>query len=138
MKLRLIREVLASDYTAGRLYVNNVFQCYTLEDADRRLENGGTKIYGETAIPLGSYPVIVNYSNRFKRELPLLVNVPQFEGIRIHPGNTHEDTHGCILVGNVRGSGQVNDSRAAFNKLFEKLEEAYAKEDAIEITVERA
>ena len=99
MKLLLLRDHFTNSTTLGKLYVNGIFQCYTLEDKDRELEKGNEKLYGETAIPRGSYQVIIDYSNRFKRELPRLKDVPQFEGIRIHPGNTHEDTHGCILVG---------------------------------------
>ena len=138
MKLTLVRELLSDSCTHGRLYVNNHFQCYTLEDKDRNLENGGQKIPGETAIPLGKYPVIVNYSNRFKRELPLLVNVPQFTGVRIHTGNSAVDTEGCILVGNSRASGWLGDSRSAFNRLFLLLDDAYVREEEIELTVERA
>lgn len=138
MKLRLIREVFTDKYTHGRLYVDNKLQCFTLEDKDRYLEEGGEKVYANTAIPVGTYQVIVNMSARFKRELPLLCDVPQFEGIRIHPGNTAADTAGCVLVGNVRGVDRVTDSRAAFNKLFEQLDAAYDREQPIEITVERA
>ena len=137
MKLRLVREILGPRFTQGRLYVNGKFQCYTLEDADRKLDNGGVKIPGETAIPAGKYPVIVNYSSRFKRDMPLLVNVPQFSGIRIHPGNTAEDTEGCVLVGNVRGNGYLSDSRSAYNTLFKMLDTAYDKEEDIEISIER-
>lgn len=86
--------------TIGELYLDGKFVCYTLEDKDRKLENGGKKIYGETAIPRGTYEVEITYSPKFERFLPLLINVPQFENIRLHNGRdivTEKDTHGCII-----------------------------------------
>ena len=80
-----------------------------------------TKIAGETAIPYGSYKVIVNMSNRFKRLMPLLVDVKGFEGVRIHNGNTKADTHGCILVGATKSKDFIGDSKVTFNKLMTKL-----------------
>lgn len=135
MKLLLIREPSGETCMHGKLYVNGVFECFTLEDVDRKLENGGEKIYGRTAIPRGTYEVIINHSQRFKRDLPLLLNVPAFSGVRIHSGNTSEDTEGCILVGSTRGDQRVNNSRVAFNKLFDQLDEAYAANESIELEV---
>lgn len=136
MKLKLVRETLTEFSTIGSLYVNGVFECYILEDEDRRLEEGGQKVYGKTAIPLGTYKVTINMSNRFKRLLPLLIGVPQFEGIRIHPGNTDKDTEGCLLPGTGVGINNVLNSRVAFDRLFKKLQDAaYRKEDiTIEVT----
>jgi hypothetical protein len=88
--------------TIGELLIDGIFECYTLEDVERDV-----KIKGETAIPKGAYKVIINESTRFKRLLPLLLNVPNFEGVRIHSGNTNHDTEGCILVGQTRGEGYV-------------------------------
>jgi hypothetical protein len=138
MKLRLFRSVMANRYTVGRLYVDGKYHCDTLEDTDRRLEdNPGAKVYGKTAIPRGTYDVLITMSNRFKRELPLLKNVPGFEGIRIHPGNTHEDTDGCVLVGVLADSSdRMILSRATFNGLFKLLERAYDANDPIVMTVE--
>ena len=79
----------------GDLFVDGVFFCHTLEDEKRA---DGLKVYGETAIPSGTYNVILNRSNRFKRIMPLLLDVPKFKGIRIHGGNTSKDSHGCPLV----------------------------------------
>ncbi len=99
--------------------VNGIFECFTLEDVERPV-----KIKGETAIPKGTYKVIINQSNRFKRQLPLLLNVPGFEGVRIHAGNTNHDTEGCILVGQTRHKEFIGKSRKAFDKLFKKMQKA--------------
>ena len=101
--------------TIGKLYVDSSFECYTLEDA---LKPDGVKIGGETAIPEGTYELIIDMSARFKRRMPHVLAVPGFAGIRIHAGNTEADTHGCILVGNIRGEGRILESRAAFEHLF--------------------
>jgi len=99
MQLELERKEFFNDRTIGGFYINGVWYCYSLEDADRNLESGGVKIPKQTAIPRGNYKVIRDYSNRFQREMPHILNVPQFEGIRIHAGNTPVDTEGCILLG---------------------------------------
>jgi hypothetical protein len=129
MKLTLKREPSTTKSTPSKLYVDGVFECYTLEDVVRP-----SKIYGEAAIPAGTYKVIINMSNRFKRLLPLLLNVPNYEGIRIHPGNTDKDTEGCILPGVTRSVDFVGNSRVAFDALFAKMQKA----DSIEITIEPA
>jgi hypothetical protein len=103
----------------GELLVNGVWECFTLEDAERPV-----KIKGETAIPKGTYRVIINESNRFKRLLPLLIDVPNFEGVRIHSGNSNHDTEGCILVGQTRNKNYIGQSRKAFEKLFKKMQVA--------------
>lgn len=120
MKLTLLREPSTADATFGVLFVDGRFECFTLEDVIRE----GPKVYGATAIPEGSYRIIVNQSPRFRRRLPLLLSVPGFEGIRIHPGNHPRETEGCILVGLRRSvaSSEVLESRLAFNPLLEKLE----------------
>lgn len=119
MDLTLIRESSSTQSTMGKLMVDGVFECYTLEDVVR-----ATKIAGETAIPAGTYKVIIDMSNRFKRLLPLVVDVPGFAGIRIHPGNTAKDTEGCILVGTSRSKDFVGNSRVAFDALFKKMQAA--------------
>jgi hypothetical protein len=101
------------------MLVDGLFQCFTLEDVERPV-----KIKGETAIPKGTYKVIINESNRFKRLLPLLLNVPDFEGVRIHSGNSNHDTEGCILVGQTRNKNYIGQSRKAFEKLFKKMQSA--------------
>ena len=105
MKLFLQRIAQTPEYTIGRLEIDGKFFCNTLEDTVR-----DEKIAGKTAIPEGTYEVIVNRSARFKRDLPLLLDVPNFEGIRIHRGNTAKDTSGCILVGENKVKGKVINS----------------------------
>lgn len=104
MKLVVIREPSREYGTYGKLYINGLFECHTLEDVDRRLEVGGKKIPGETAIPRGTYDVTIDMSTRFKKLMLRVKGVPQFEGIRIHAGNKSADTEGCILLGNGRGT----------------------------------
>lgn len=95
----------------------------------------GPKVYGETAIPAGTYNVVITPSQRFKRDLPMVENVPGFQGIRIHPGNTAEDTDGCILVGKAKGPDSVTDSRAAFNELFPKIKTALDAGETVTLEV---
>lgn len=123
MQLDLYREPSNSRCTPGKLFVDGQFYCYTLEDIVREI-----KIDGQTAIPAGRYRVIVNRSNRFKRDMPLLLNVPGFDGIRIHNGNTAEHTEGCILLGNTRDVTHVWGSIATFKKFFKELQEALKNE----------
>lgn len=125
MELILRRVALMDTYTIGRLSVNGVYFCDTLEDKVRDfnkdgdlLDDGEQKVYGETAIPYGTYTIEISYSPRFKRMLPRLLNVRQFEGILIHAGNTAKDTHGCILVGRNTEKGKVTNSKATFDRLF--------------------
>jgi len=119
MEIKIKRLHRTEHSTIGELSIDGVFECFTLEDKEREI-----KIKGETAISKGNYKVIINRSNRFKRLLPLLLNVPNFEGIRIHSGNTNHDTEGCILVGLTRSQDFIGQSRKAFNKLFKKMQKA--------------
>lgn len=135
MNLSLVRDAWVEDVTLGKLYVDGVYECETLEDFDRRLEADGEKIPDETCIPRGTYVVVVDFSQRFRRELPRLLEVPQFEGVRIHPGNYARDTSGCILVGQVRNYDSIGRSVLAFNHLFPQLETAYERNEPIQITI---
>lgn len=128
MELKLVRIFKGANYTIGRLFVDNEYLCDTMEDTVRDLNKDGDlndigegKVWGKTAIPYGTYNIIINYSNRFKRELPRLLNVKGFDGILIHPGNTAEDTHGCILVGINDSKGKISKSKITFDKLFAKM-----------------
>ena len=116
MKLKLQRIFKAETYTIGKLFIDGVYFCDTLEDKVRDV-----KIKGITAIPAGKYKVKITMSNRFKKLMPLLIDVPNFEGIRIHSGNTSEDTEGCILVGKNSETGKVTNSRNTFEKLMLEL-----------------
>lgn len=123
MELLLKRKWFTDKSTIGELSVNGAFECYTLEDKVRTV-----KIAGRTAIPAGRYEVAVNFSNRFQKLMPLLLNVPNFEGIRIHSGNTQDDTDGCILVGKTRDTDFVGNSRSTFAALFAKIRAAVTSE----------
>lgn len=135
MNLWLDRREYDEKTTLGDLYVNGVWECVTLEDKVR----DGPKVYGETAIPEGKFEVRITWSPRFKRHLPLLIDVPGFDGIRIHPGNTHQDTQGCILVGEnyklVEGFPFLLHSVKAFDRLYTKLETAKNSGERIELEV---
>lgn len=129
MEFKLHRRFLGDTYTIGDLYIDEVFFCNVLEDTvrDRNKDGdlkdtGETKVYGQTAIPYGKYKIVITYSQRFKRKLPLLVNVPEFEGIRIHPGNKQVDTHGCLLVGINDVKGEIHQSKIYFEKLLQMME----------------
>ncbi len=131
MKLSLHREFLGENYTIGRLYIDNKIFCDTLED---KVRIGQAKVYGQTAIPYGKYKVVMTMSNRFKKIMPLLLKVEGFEGIRIHGGNTAEDTLGCILLGENSVKGKVLNSRYYAIKLNEAI--IAALKDKQEITIE--
>lgn len=149
MKLKLERKYKKEKYTIGRLYVDGVFFCNTLEDVDRGLDESTTaieiaekKVYGETAIPTGTYKVVLDvYSPKFgKKEyyknfcggyLPRLLNVKGFNGILIHRGVDQSDSAGCILVGWNRVKGKLVDSQKAFEELYKILKKA----DEIEIEI---
>lgn len=123
MELTLTRTEKTKDYTMGRLEIDGEHFCDRLEPTWRDLGPGrpGHKIAGRTAIPDGRYPVAVTWSPKFKKWLPLLLHVPQFEGIRIHAGNTPDDTEGCILVGLRVKPGKVLDSRLWEHRLVRRL-----------------
>ena len=130
MKLTLKRIALKPTYTIGRLYIDNNYFCDTLEDTVRDLnkngkfDNGEKKIYAKTAIPYGTYEIKWTYSPRFKKYTPQLMNVPSFEGIRIHAGNTSADTEGCLLLGENKKVGMVLNSRATINKFYPLIKKA--------------
>ena len=134
MKIEVNKIFKASNYTIGELSVNNNYVCDTLED---RVRVDGEKVYAETAIPTGTYTLVLSYSNRFKKVMPEILNVPNFSGIRIHCGNSSKDTEGCLLVGKWDGKTEnwISDSKNSYNKLYPLLEEAFNKKENITITI---
>lgn len=123
MKMTVQREPSADGATLGELFVDGEHECYTLEDVVRP---DGEKVPGQTAIPAGTYQVVMTFSPKFGRPMPLLVNVPDYEGVRIHWGNWAKDTDGCLLVGESKGKAFIGQSVAAFDLLLPKIEEACA------------
>lgn len=128
MELKIKRVARKATYTIGHLYVDGAFFCDTIEDTDRGLKKAMTekdvkrlKVYGKTAIPTGVYLVQLTYSPRFQRTLPAVINVKGFSGIRIHSGNTAEDSLGCIIVGENKQVGKVINSRVTLDKLMDEL-----------------
>lgn len=134
MKLRVERLWKKPAYTVGRLFVDGKFFCNTLEDTVRDLSNE-KKVYGKTAIPYGQYKVVYNWSPKFGRNLPRLLNVPAFEGILIHPGNTADDSAGCILVGRNTEVGRLTESRYTSDKLNVLIEDAQRRGESITIEI---
>ena len=121
--LTLTRIAKRADYTIGRLTdENGVKICDTLEPTWRNYKGGELKVPRKSAVPEGTYPVVVTKSKKFGKYLPLLVGVPGFEGIRIHSGNTVNDTEGCILVGQNLEKGKVLLSRLTLEKLMRLIE----------------
>jgi hypothetical protein len=123
MILELKRKIFTDDSTIGELSIDGEFVCYTLEDKVR-----DTKIQNVTAIPYGKYEVIINFSNHFQQYMPLLLNVPGYEGVRIHSGNKSTDTEGCILVGSSKSLNFIGNSRATFKTLFARMKKVEKKE----------
>lgn len=126
--------------TVSNLFVDGMWECFILEDTVR--EEAGRpvsswKVAGVTAIPSGRYRIDITDSARFGRKLPLLVDVPGYSGVRIHPGNGPENTEGCLLPGKSHGSNKVGNSRDAFNKLYETLLAAHDAGEEIWIEVKR-
>jgi hypothetical protein len=132
MELELIRDIYAPTRTLGKLSINGVHECFICEDVVRR---DGTKVHGKTAIPAGRYQIKITLSNRFKRELPILLNVPNFEGIRIHSGNHEGHTEGCLLPGKTRNESGVFSSVLATNELILKIRNAITDGQEVWITI---
>lgn len=143
MEIKVNRIARKGGYTIGRLFINNEYFCDTLEDTDRWLKSTmsvneilAKKRKGITAIPTGKYDVILTFSPRFKRVLPLLLNVPGYQYIRVHNGNRPDSTEGCLLVGENKVKGQVINSRATLEKLMSVLLECEKKKEKVTILIE--
>lgn len=141
MELKLIRKYKKQDYCIGELYIDGKYFCDTIEDKDRGISQNmsvqdilNKKIYGKTAIPTGTYPIVLNViSLKFKNrkwakpmqgKLPRLLNVKGFEGVLIHVGNSAEDSLGCIIVGENKIKGKVINSTKTFNALYDILQKS--------------
>lgn len=141
MELLLERKYLKSNYTIGNLYLNGKFYCNILEDTVRDINRNGIfdcgefKISGHTAIPYGEYEVKVTYSPKFKRELPLLVDVKHFEGIRIHRGNTEKDSSGCLIPGENTKKGMVLNSTKYEIELTKLIKDCNVKKEKVTIKI---
>jgi hypothetical protein len=147
MELVLKRIAKKKDYTIGHLYIKEdvldeystgeklTYLCDTLEPKWRDYKHGANKVKGKSAIPEGRYPVVITYSPKFKMWLPLLVNVPMFEGIRIHAGNSVKDTQGCILVGENKLVAIVLNSRKYVELVKQKIVEAKDKGEGVWIEI---
>lgn len=142
MELKLKRIAKQPTYTIGKMYINGEYFCDTIEDVDRGLKQtddlkriSDIKVKGQTAIPTGEYIVTKTFSTRFKRNMYLLNNVPGFEGIRIHSGNTEKDTEGCLILGKNKAVGKVLESRDTVNA-FEKILDKVLSKEQICIVVE--
>jgi hypothetical protein len=139
MILSLTRRTFTDISTIGDLAINGDFFSYTLEDVVREIENQPVdrwKIAGKTAIPKGLYELTLDYSTRFDRIMPHILNVQGFSGVRIHNGSYAKDTEGCPLVGFKKGIDFIGDSKKAFNALMEKLLLAYSDGEKMTIQIQ--
>lgn len=130
MKLTVKRQHGTKGYTHGQLFIDDVYFCDTMEDQERDI-----KIDGETAIPCGIYSVVINMSARFNRLMPLLLNVPNYAGVRIHSGNTAANTEGCLLVGKPYKNDFITASKETFAALFKIMNDAIADKQTITIEI---
>lgn len=142
MEIVLKRIAKKDSYTIGKLYIDGKYVCDTCEDKDRGLTDSMTveeiktkKVYGQTAIPTGTYTVSYTMSNRFKKMMPLINNVKGFEGIRMHNGNSAADSLGCVILGENKAVGKVLNSRATCAKVYPLIEAASKKGERITITI---
>lgn len=141
MELLLERKYPKSNYTIGNLYIDGKFYCNILEDTVRDINKDGTfncgelKISGHTAIPYGEYEVKVTYSPKFRRQLPLLLNVKHFEGIRIHRGNSSKDSSGCLLPGENLKKGMVLNSTKYELELTKLIKECNNRKEKVTIKI---
>lgn len=141
-ELKVKRVAKRSTYTIGKFYIDGVYKCDTLEDKDRGLtssmstkEISKIKVYSQTAIPTGRYEVVWSYSPKFKKMLPLLLEVPGFNGVRIHNGNTAAHTSGCILLGENKVVGKVINSISTCRRILPIIQKACEKGE-VYITIE--
>jgi len=138
MKIEVKRITKLPKVTLGELYVNGSFECYTLEDTVREVKGAPVetwKIPHVTAIPAGTYNVVISMSTRFKKLLPEIQNVPGYSGVRIHAGNTTEDTDGCIIVGKIKKVVSLGSSVIALTSLQSKIQSALDRGETVTLTI---
>ena len=138
MNIKIIRGKGNAKSIEGKLYINGVFECYTLEDADRQLEKGGKKIQDKTCIPRGVYEVTWSHSMHFGKDMPEILKVPGFAGVRIHGGNSDVDTEGCILVGAVNDREDddwIGSSQVAVGRLYPKIHNTFTAKEKITLEI---
>lgn len=141
MKLELKRIALKPNYTIGKLFINGTYYCDTIEDKvidlnkNGKFDDGLTKVMHQTAIPYGTFKVVVNHSPKFNRELPRLLDVPYFEGILIHNGSDQNSSSGCIIVGENKAVGKVTNSTFYMNNLTARIKDAQSKGETTTITI---
>lgn len=143
MEIKIDRAWKKPGYTISRVYINGVRQDFNcLEDPDRGLTQAmplslirQTKIKGNTAIPQGRYRIAHTYSPKYKRNMPLVCDVPGFEGIRIHSGNSAKDTEGCLLFGKNDRVGWISNSRHYTDVLIKAIVEALARGEKVWIEI---
>lgn len=138
MRFLVKRKWFTEISTISELYADGIFQCYMLEDRDRNLKQTdfiglikAEKIFGKTAIPYGTYEMVLSFSNRFQKLLPELKDVPGFTGIRWHSGNVASDSEGCMLPGETRSEDFVGNSRKAMNKLMKLIQDRMKREKVL-------
>lgn len=133
MEIKVTRKIYSADTTIGRMSADGKDLCWVLEDVVR--PKGAAKVDGKTAIPAGRYQVTVNMSNRFQRLMCLLIDVPNFAGVRIHGGNTSADTEGCLIV----AANKISDTRvqgSCEKQITAMCQQAIARGEKIYITIE--
>ena len=136
MKIYVHRFEFKETHTIGKLFINNRFVCYTLED---KVRNPGIKIPNVTAIPEGIYKVIIDLSSRFKKRMLHILNVPMFDGIRIHSGNKSADTEGCIIVGmSWNGGDWIGSSKEALGQVFGSCSKAIESGEEVTLEIKNA
>ncbi len=128
MNIKVVRSVFTPTATLGKMFIDDTFFAFTLEDTVRNMNGDcSKKVQNKTAIDMGTYEVALSFSNRFKRIMPLLLKVPCFEAIRIHGGNTSEDTEGCILIGAESNmTDRIWNCAGKVNDIIQKLTTATA------------
>ncbi len=145
MEILIVRENFAPDYTEGKLFIDGAYVCDSLEDFDRGLDSSmpedvisSKKVYSKTAIPTGRYKVIIDWSNKFQKNLIHLLNVKGFDGVRMHSLNEASQSLGCIGTGVKTAPGWISKSRDTYKVVHSKVEEALNRGEAVYITIEKA